>query len=122
MVESTGIALYTSSNHSIIKTRILECGVNNLYIYNSDNNSIIGCYLSGSKNGLDFQGSSMNTRVESSDILNQSGYGIRVRNANKNHVNATNVYWDHPSGPYHSSSNPNGTGLEVSDSVEFIKD
>jgi len=35
-------------------------------------------------------------------------------------VAATNNYWGHISGPYHTTSNPNGQGDNVSDNVDFI--
>ena len=51
------------------------------------------------------------------NIFDNSIYG--VQNTSDTVVNATYNWWGSPSGPYHPSLNPSGTGDRVSDNVDF---
>jgi len=53
------------------------------------------------------------------DITENTAYGILYTGDTRNTVKAQNNWWGATSGPYHSSSNPDGEGDEVSNNVNF---
>jgi len=80
---------------------------NNLH----DNNYGVGLWSTGATIP-----SPETTRINFNNIAGNTGYGIR--NINTVPVNAENNWWGSATGPTHSS-NPGGTGDEVSDYVDF---
>ena len=56
--------------------------------------------------------------IHYSDIVNNTGYGVR-NNSSNNIVNAVNNWWGDATGPYHPTLNPGGLGDSVSDYVDF---
>ncbi|HEV8111570.1 MAG TPA: M23 family metallopeptidase [Planctomycetota bacterium] len=58
------------------------------------------------------------TRISRSVVMNHGLDG--VRNAGSHSVSAIYNWWGDASGPYNASSNPNGTGDELSDNVTFV--
>ena len=56
--------------------------------------------------------------IRKSTITNNSSFGIR--NLSSNSINAKDNFWGDATGPYHETQNPNGTGNQVSNGVEFV--
>lgn len=90
-------------------------------------NQIHGVYVTGGT--IDLIGSSMQSNsqvgvyvtggtvsVSGSTLSGNTSYGVYSTGTA---VVAEGNYWGHASGPYHASSNPSGTGDDVSDNVDF---
>jgi hypothetical protein len=77
------------------------------------NNYIEACYTSC----IYLNGDNMNPTITNNDFINIGKFG--VKNTESYNVDARNNWWGHSSGPYYSSSNPNGQGSEVSNYVLF---
>ena len=70
-------------------------------------NNYIGIFTSGNSN----------LEAHFNNIVGNSEFG--VLNYGGGTVNAARNWWGHYSGPYHEALNPHGTGVEVSDNVDF---
>ncbi len=86
-----------------------------VYIYNSSP-TITNTSISESL-GHGISVNSGSPTINYSSIYNIANYGIY--NPTQNIINAKNNWWGHASGPTHSS-NPEGTGSQISDNVDYI--
>ena len=115
-ISSNGMGIQTilSHNNTVYNCKILK---NNMGIglQNSHRNIISNCYIANGETGI-YIYQSNNSQIIYNNIYNNSLYGINSCIT----TNATNNYWGSLSGPYHSTLNPNGTGDNVSDNVNFI--
>ncbi|MCB0199699.1 MAG: right-handed parallel beta-helix repeat-containing protein [Anaerolineae bacterium] len=64
-----------------------------------------------------YDGSDTSTVTASNNCFSSNGFGVESTGPL---VNAKNNYWGSPTGPYNATSNPGGSGDEVSDDVDFI--
>jgi len=60
----------------------------------------------------------LNIEIHYNNIYDNTNYGIYVDDL-ASQVNATDNWWGSASGPYHLTTNPDGTGNEVSDNVLY---
>ena len=70
------------------------------------NNYLYGIYHNGGTSA-----------ISGSSISNNTQYGIN--NTTLTSLNAQNNWWGTPTGPYHSTLNPNGGGNQISNNVNF---
>ncbi len=84
----------------------------------ADNSSptITNSIIANNARGIQVFGSG-NPSITNSDIVNNSEFGVFNRDKTFT-IDATNNWWGNNSGPTHST-NPTGTGDEVSDGVDF---
>ncbi|MFQ5999317.1 MAG: right-handed parallel beta-helix repeat-containing protein [Candidatus Bathyarchaeia archaeon] len=93
-----GIYLF-DSNHNTIKRNYLH-----------DNNYGVGIWRPSRAAGTNY--------IHCNKIAGNTGYGVRTFDAPPN-VDARYNWWGDPSGPYHPTTNPSGTGDNVSDNVDY---
>jgi len=60
-----------------------------------------------------------NNEIHNNKIFNNTVFGIKSSDIATYIINATHNYWGSNSGPFHPTKNPNGTGDNVSDFVDF---
>ena len=72
-------------------------------------------YIANNQDGITLSSSSKNNKIDYNKIYNNTKWGI----ISYSRVNAANNWWGNVSGPYHHIKNPNGTGDNVSDYVDF---
>ena len=135
-----GIYLYSSWNNTLIRNLCesnREIGVNfrfssrnimidssttqsefGIYFHTSWNNSILDSTITNNMIGIHLNNSNNNS-IHNSLISNNAEYGINANNNDCSCLNATDNDWGDPSGPYHPLDNPEGSGDNVTDLVEF---
>ena len=118
-----GISLDSSFNNTLTDNRVLNndyaiflrsFSYNNNITNNLISQNRIGIYL----NGSDSLACSENA-AHDNEIFNNNEYGISFVNNHGYIINATNNWWGNDSGPYHPDKNPDGTGDNASDDVDF---
>ena len=80
----------------------------------ANNVRIEDCKISNNSEGIKVIKASENVDVQYCDIFDNIGYGIDSRSNNEIFVSAFDNWWGHPSGPYHTTQNPDGKGNKVS--------
>ncbi len=117
-----GIWLLYSSNNTIT-----DCAIYNNHdgilqgdFYGGYNyNQITNCNVYNNTVGIRL-GSSSNNKVHYCNIYNNTNYGVYNWDSEVEYqVNATYNWWGSVSGPYHPSTNPSGTGDNVTDNVVY---
>jgi len=141
-VEDTGIGLWDASGNTFLNNevsygsnvgiivygysegnRFENCTVNYNKYYgmkfgDSKYNKIKNCTFRGNDRGLQFLSYSNSNKIHSCNIFESATMGLHaVSDKDKN--NATGNWWGDPSGPYHSSANPDGKGDNVSSHITF---
>jgi parallel beta-helix repeat protein len=113
--EGTSLPGVSSLNHTIIKH---ARGGSSYAGVLADNSSptISNSIIAENDRGIMVYGSG-NPSITNSDISGNTEYGIFNRDKTFT-INATNNWWGNNSGPTHTT-NPSGTGDEVSDGVDF---
>jgi len=145
VLDNNGIHL-SGADYNIIEGNSITGAWNGILMETSDNNTITSNIISDGYQGLHLASSSSNTftmneirdnaigigvgKLGSNDasrdnhfhengIYGNGGHGVWAMGNDEVEVNATNNWWGHPSGPNHSSGNPDGKGDIVSDFVHF---
>jgi len=114
-----GIYLPSSDSNIIsyntIKTN-LDYGIG---LDHSDSNSISNNTISENGVGIYFEETSTDVTAHYNSIVNNIEYGIDASNNGGYWIDATDNWWGHASGPYHSSKNPGGKGDNITNYVDF---
>jgi len=123
----TGNTISNNNEGGIVMGSYCSCTITGNTISNNNEGGIVmGSYcsctitgntISNNNNGI-YLWYSSNNNIHYNNIYGNSNYGINSWSSDL--VNATYNYWASPSGPYHPTLNPNGTGDDVSDNVNFI--
>ena len=79
---------------------------------------VMGNHIEDNRNGICQLGSSEGENITGNNIVGNWEYGINVSNG-ESLLKATGNWWGDNSGPFHPDTNPNGTGDNVTDFVEF---
>jgi len=117
-----GIMTGFSSNITIANN---TCSNNTqgIRVFSTSYSSILNNTLSNNEIGMKFYGPSGKASILNSiygnNFTDSSQYGIDASNNRDQTVNATGNWWGEPSGPYHATRNPNGTGDNITDFVVF---
>jgi len=107
----------SSPNNEIYGCIILN-GYTGVLLNNSNYTLISSCNIYNNDYGIRLEYSS-NNQIQYNNIYNND-YGINNFNSDVQYVvDAPYNYWGSPSGPYHPTLSPNGTGNNVSDNVNF---
>jgi len=115
-----GINVYSSPNNNITGNRVFSNGNGGIRIASdSDSSSVTWNDIHENKEGVQFWMSNVNCIVRNNRIHNNTVFGLNCT-ASTMTVDARMNWWGTPSGPYHSTLNPDGSGNEVSDNVDFI--
>jgi len=115
----SGISFLFSSNCTITNNTC-ENNDHGIWLYESSTCTLTNnTCSSNNRNGIYLRASSQDNMAHYNNIFNNTEYGINASNNNGYTINARNNWWGHPSGPYHSTLNPDGIGNEVSDYVNF---
>ena len=112
-----GIQLW-SSDSCTIANNICSFNMNGIFLSHSSNNILENNICSNNDRGISVEYSSPNNEVHYNNIYNNTDHGIFVYYP-ESCVNATYNWWGNVLGPYHATTNPNGTGDNVSDYVNF---
>ncbi len=113
-----GIKLLVSSNNTISNN---TCSNNDdgIDLRQSDNNTLTKNTISNNTVGIRLKDRSKDNTVHYNPILNNTECGINATENDGITIDATYNWWDDDSGPYHPTENPDGTGDNVTDHVEF---
>ena len=114
-----GIALEYSNSNIIRKNRIYSNLWVGIYMEGANGNGIDNNSVANNTHGLMFYGASAGNEVHYNDIFDNRDNGIFVFNTNPAQVDALLNWWGNATGPYHPTTNPQGTGDNVTDHVTF---
>ncbi|MCG2826861.1 MAG: right-handed parallel beta-helix repeat-containing protein, partial [Thermoplasmatales archaeon] len=115
-----GICLSSSSDNNITNCAVYNNYYYGIYLYYySNNNNITNCTVYNNYYGI-YQEQSSGNEVHYCNIYDNSYYGVCNYNSESGYqINATYNWWGDSSGPYHPTTNPGGTGDQVSDNVIY---
>lgn len=115
--------LLSHSNNNLLSNNI--CSNNDgtgISLAESNANSIRDNLVFSNYVGIDFSGDdhySQYTDIRGNNIFNNRDFGINASENGNHTIHATDNYWGHSSGPYHTAKNPGGKGDTITDFVDF---
>ncbi len=90
-----------------------------IWLWDSDFCTLTNNTISKNRDGMNLEFSSQDNTAHYNNIYNSTEYGINASDNNNHAINATYNWWGSEKGPYHPTVNPDGTGDNVTDYVEF---
>ncbi|MGA1872966.1 MAG: NosD domain-containing protein [Thermoplasmatota archaeon] len=115
-----GINVYQSKDNNITENFLSGNGAAGLRIaMDSDGTTVRSNEITGNTDGIHFWRSNLRCVVKNNLIHNNTFFGMNCTDSDVV-VNATLNWWGSPNGPYHATLNPDGSGDNVSDNVDFI--
>ncbi|MCK4306474.1 MAG: right-handed parallel beta-helix repeat-containing protein, partial [Candidatus Eisenbacteria sp.] len=119
-----GVIYAIGSSHIVIQDNYIH-GVTTgegegIEIYNGAYVDVLGNILEGNGTGIQVKESDCTGIVANyNNISGNTTYGVEAVSITSGPLDATLNWWGDASGPYHPTTNPGGTGDEVSDNVGY---
>ncbi len=114
-ITSSEYGIFDSSASSTISDNTISDADYGIYIYGSP--TVSGNTVSNASYGIFVNGTSAAPTISNNIIYDNTPYGLY--NNGTTTITAENNWWGDASGPYHATSNPTGTGNQVTDRVDF---
>ncbi len=114
--EQSGI--YITQEQNLIKHNIVSDNRWGIRL-SADDNVLMGNLVSGNEQGIVVLNSPQDIIISKNNIQGNQEFGVDASDNSGTLVDARNNWWGDTSGPFHESGNPEGTGDNITDDVEF---